>query len=92
MPLLMCSRAGTRAGNDLLGEIKAVNRPTERRFPSCTVELRSQVGPFEDLQRVTIELEGPPTEVADGASWFCAELRGRGVVCDKVSDNHLATG
>lgn len=88
MPLLTCSRVETRSDTDLLGEIKAVNRLTERRFPSCTVELRSQVGPIEDLQRVTIELDGPPQEVADGASWFCAELLDRGVRCDRIGESY----
>jgi hypothetical protein len=81
MPLLTFTRAETRANTDLLGEIKAVNRLSERRFPSCTVELLPQ---SDARERVTVELAGPPSEVADGASWYCAELRDRGVLCDRV--------
>ena len=85
MPLLTCSRAGDRGTTDLLGEIKAVNRLSEKHFPSCTVALLSQVGPFEDLQRVTIEIDGPPAEVDESATWYCARLRERGVVCDRIA-------
>ena len=84
MPLLTFSRAGDRGHNDLLGEIKMVNRQFEKRYPSCTVAMLSQGGPADDLQRMTVEIDGPPSEVDESASWYCAQLRDRGVVCERV--------
>jgi hypothetical protein len=84
MPLLTFSRADDRAVTDLLGEVKAVNRLFEKRYPACTVALLSQGGPVDAPQRITVELEGPPAEVDESASWLCAQLRERGILCEKV--------
>jgi hypothetical protein len=84
MPLLTFSRADDRSNTDLLGEIKTVNRLFEKRYPSCTVALVSQGGRVDDLHRVTVELEGSHAEVEEGASWYCAQLRERRVLCERV--------
>jgi len=89
MPYFSFSRAEPHASTDLLAEIKSVSRLSEQRFPSCTVQLLSQKGAVENLERVTVELDGPRDELPLGAAWYCAELRKRGVSCQDDSASRV---
>jgi hypothetical protein len=58
------------------------------RFPSRTAQLLSQQGVAENLERVTVEPDGPRDELPIGTAWYCAELRKRGVSCQDDPASH----